>query len=143
MTKLSAGMNASRGYWFNCRTWTLHPVATEGAVLPGAEGEKYLRIPLLAAFIVAPLMGAAFLIFLPFIGFYLALSAVVRPVRKLFKTSATELAATVSPGWAPGEAHLTGKRTEGEGVEEKGPPAAEGELANLEREVEARRGEKK
>jgi hypothetical protein len=89
-------------------------------------------------------MGAAFLIFLPLIGFYLALATLVRPVTKLFHRSATELAATMSPGWAPGEAHLTGKRAEGESVEEKGPPAAEGaagetEVAKLEREIAERR----
>jgi hypothetical protein len=143
MTKLSAGMKASKGYWFSTRSWTLHPVSTEGEVLPGAAGEKYVRIPLLLAFVVAPLMGAAFLMFLPFIGFYLALHAAVRPLLKLFHSSATEIAATVHPGWAPGEAHLTGKRAEGEGVEEKGPPPAEGELASIEKEVEARRNEHK
>jgi hypothetical protein len=144
MTKLSAGAKASRGYWFNAKTWTLHPVSTDGETLPGAAGEKYLRIPLLLAFVVAPLMGAAFLMFLPFIGFYLAFQAALRPVAKLFRQSATEIAATMSPGWAPGEAHLTGKRAEGEGVEEKGPTAAASEeLAKIEREVEARRNERK
>ena len=140
MTKLSAGMNASNGYWFSTRTWTLHPVSKDGEKLPGAAGETYVRIPLLLAFVVAPLMGAAFLVFLPFIGFYLALSALVRPITKLFRRSADELAATVSPGWAVGEAHLTGKRNEGEGVEEKGPPAASAdEISKVEREIEERR----
>ncbi|MFL5271445.1 MAG: hypothetical protein ACJ79E_05235 [Anaeromyxobacteraceae bacterium] len=144
MTKLSAGAKASRGYWFNAKTWTLHPVSTDGETLPGAAGEKYLRIPLLLAFVVAPLMGAAFLMFLPFIGFYLAFQAALRPVAKLFRHTATEMAATMSPGWAPGEAHLTGKRAEGEGVEEKGPTAAAtDELAKVEREIAARRGEQK
>jgi hypothetical protein len=141
MTKLTAGMYASNGYWFSTRSWTLHPVAKDGEKLPGEAGEKWVRIPLLLAFVVAPLMGAAFLVFLPFIGFYLALSALVRPVTKLFRRSADELAATVSPGWAVGEAHLTGKRNEGEGVEEKGPTAAASadEIAKVEREIEERR----
>ena len=143
MTKLSAGMKASKGYWFSTKSWSLHPVSNDGEALPGAAGETYVRIPLLLAFAVAPLMGAAFLMFLPLIGFYLALHAALRPVLKIFRSSATEIAATVQPGWAPGEAHLTGKRNEGEGVEEKGPPAAEGELASIEKEVEARRNEKK
>jgi hypothetical protein len=139
MTKLSAGTKANRGYYFNAKTWTLHPVSVDGETLPGAPEEKYLRIPLLLAFVVAPLMGAAFLIFLPFIGFYLAIQAAFRPVARLFRRSTTELAATMSPGWAPGEAHLTGKRAEGEGVEEKGQPAPSEELAKIEREIEERR----
>ncbi|MFL5271518.1 MAG: hypothetical protein ACJ79E_05605, partial [Anaeromyxobacteraceae bacterium] len=105
--------------------------------------EKYLRIPLLLAFALAPLMGAAFLVFLPFIGFYLALQAAFRLAARLFHRSATEVAATMSPGWAPGEAHLTGGRPEGEGVEEKGPPAGSEELEKIEREVEARRNERR
>ena len=143
MTKLNAGMKASSGYWFSTRSWTMHPVSKDGEALPGAAGEIYVRIPLLLAFIVAPLMGAAFLMFLPFIGFYLAFSAVLRPVIKVFRRSANELADTVSPGWAPGEAHLTGKRAEGESVEEKGPPAAESELSKVAHEVEARRSDGK
>ena len=144
MTTIEAGTQVKKGYYFNAKTWTLEAMANDGAALPGAKGEKYFHVPLLLAFVVAPLMGAAFLMFLPFIGFYLAFQAALRPVAKLFRHSATEIAATMSPGWAPGEAHLTGKRAEGEGVEEKGPatPASE-ELAKIEREVEARRNERK
>jgi hypothetical protein len=142
MTKLSAGTKASRGYYFNTKTWTLHPVSVDGETLPGAANETYLRIPLLLAFTVAPLMGAAFLMFLPFIGFYLALHAAFRPVARLFRRSATEIAATMSPGWTPGEAHLTGEPGDGKGVEQA-PPAASEELARIALEIEARRSERK
>ena len=123
MVKRTAGTSASSGYWFGTRSWTLHPVSTDGELLPGGEGETYVRVPLLLALAVAPLMGAAFLVFLPFIGFYLVMHAALRPALQLFHSSATEIAATVHPGWTPGEAHLTGAPAEGEGVEEKGPPA--------------------
>jgi hypothetical protein len=142
MTTLNAGTRVTKGYYFNMKTWALQPMPTDGEALPGAAGEKFFHVPLLLAFVVAPLMGAAFLMFLPFIGFYLALSAAVKPIGRLVHRSATEIAATVAPTWAPGEAHLTGQRNEAEGVEEKGPPAAGSELGKLEAEIEKRRGER-
>lgn len=142
MTKLHAGTRVKKGYYFNMKSWSLQPMSADGEALPGAAGETYFHVPLLAAFVLAPLMGAAFLMFLPFIGFYLAISAALRPVASLFHRSATEIAATVQPGWLPGEAHLTGRREEEDGVEEKGPPKAEGELASLEREIEQKRSER-
>jgi hypothetical protein len=142
MTTMNAGTQVKKGYYFNLATWALQPMPTDGEALPGATGERFFHVPLLLAFVVAPLMGAAFLMFLPFIGFYLALSAAVKPLGRLVHHSATEVAATLAPTWAPGEAHLTGQRTEAEGVEEKGPPAQAPELGRLEAEIEKRRHER-
>ncbi len=143
MTMIEAGTRVRKGYYFSAKSWSLQPVQSDGEPLPGASGERYLHVPLLAAFALAPLMGAAFLVFLPFIGFYLAIHAALRPVAHLFKKSAAEIAATVQPGWQPGEAHLTGKRAEGEGEGEEKGPSADGELAALEKEIAERRGERK
>ncbi len=142
MTALDAGTRVRKGYYFSAKSWTLHPMPNDGEALPGAPGEKYVHIPLLLAFAVAPIMGAAFLMFLPFVGFYLAISAALRPVTRGFRRSAEEVAATLAPGWVPGEAHLTGKRAEDKSVEEKGPPA-EDALSGVEREVAKRREEHK
>ena len=138
MTTIEAGTQVKKGYYFNVKSWTLEPMANDGTALPGAKGEKYFHVPLLLAFAVAPIMGAAFLMFLPFIGFYLALSAVLRPATRLFTSSATELAATMSPGWAPGVAHLAGKAPEAK--EGEAPPAKDG-LEGVAAEVGQRRNE--
>ena len=69
----------------------------------------------------------------------LAPKAVAAPVVKAFRTSATDLAATVTPGWQPGEAHFTGKPSEHAGVEEKGPSASRDALEALAAEIERRR----
>jgi len=137
MTMIAAGTQVRKGYYFSMKSWTLHPVPADGAALPGTAGEEYLRVPLLVAFAVAPVMGAAFLMFLPFIGFYLAGTAAVRPVAGVFGRSASELAATVQPGWAPGEAHLAGRRGE-----MGGDAARDARLDRLEREIAARRVER-
>ncbi len=78
--------------------------------------------------------------FLPFIGFYLAFSAALRPVTRLFSRSATELAATMSPGWAPGVAHLAGKAPEAKEGEQA--PAAKDGLEGVAAEVGQRRSER-
>lgn len=141
MKAIEAGTRVRKGYYFSAKSWTLHPMPNDGEALPGAAGEKYVHIPLLLAFVVAPIMGAAFLMFLPFVGFYLAAAAVLRPVTRGFRRSAEEVAATMTPGWVPGEAHLTGRRSEEKSVEEKGPPAGEA-LSDVEREVAKRRSER-
>jgi hypothetical protein len=141
MTKLNAGTKVQKGYYFNMKSWTLQPMPLDGEALPGEAGERYFHVPLLLAFVVAPLMGAAFLMFLPFVGFYLAIGAALRPVVGLFHSSATEIAASLAPAWVPGEAHLTGQPAEEKQVEGQGPPKAGDELAELEGEIADKRRE--
>ena len=138
MTTIAAGTQVRKGYYFSMKSWTLQPVPAEGAALPGAAGEEYVRVPLLLAFAVAPVMGAAFLMFLPFVGFFLAGTAAVRPVSRVFRRSASELAATVQPGWAPGEAHLAGRHGETGAAE-----ARDARLERLEQEIALRRAEQR
>jgi hypothetical protein len=143
MTKLHGGTRVKKGYYFEMQAWGLKLVPRDGEPLPGTAAHVYFHVPLLLVFAIAPLMGAAFVMFLPFVGFYLVLQAALRPVTRLLRRSAAEVAATVSPGWQPGEAHLTGRRAKGEDAEGEGPPAADGELSSLEREIAAkRRGER-
>ncbi len=138
MTKLNAGSAAKAGYYFNARSWEVHPVPVDGEILPGEAGQRWVAIPTAAALVLTPILGLTFLMFLPFIGFYLTIEAALQPVLRIFKHEATELVATMSPGWQPGEAHLTGKRDEeAKVVEGQGPPADE--LAQLAREIEEKR----
>jgi hypothetical protein len=82
-------------------------------------------------------LGGLMVVFLPFIGLYLTAKAVVSPVANVFHRSAKDLAATVTPGWAPGAAHFTGKATEEKGAEEA--KAGEAKLEELAKEVEEKR----
>jgi hypothetical protein len=139
MTKLDAGTPVKSGYYFSLRNWTLQPVETDGEALPGEHGEQWIPLSLPVAVAAAPLLGAAFLMFMPAIGFYLTAKALSRPALDLFKKSTTELAATMSPGLVPGEAYLTGKKADGAQEEpaagEKAP-----ELEALQAEIDAKRG---
>ncbi|HEY7725895.1 MAG TPA: hypothetical protein VH880_11210 [Anaeromyxobacteraceae bacterium] len=142
MTRIEAGTAAKAGYYLNTRTWQVHPVAKDGERLPGEPGEKWMKVPVLAALALAPVLGLAFLVFLPFIGFYLTGEAALRPVLRAFRREAGELAATMAPGWQPGEAHLTGRHEESAPAAAKGPPPeAPGKepLEELAKEIEERR----
>jgi hypothetical protein len=137
-TTYESGSAVLSGYYLNPTAWHIEPIERDGEKLPTGRG-RWTRIPTAAALALVPVLGATFLIFLPLIGFLVTLQALAAPVLNLFHASATELAATVSPGWLPGEAHFTGKRPENAGVEEKGPTAAGDSLDEIATEIENRR----
>ena len=137
MTKLNAGTPVKSGHYFSLKSWTILPVEHDGELLPGAAGEQWVPMPLAVAVAAAPMLGAGFLMFMPFIGFYLTAKALTRPVVRIFSKSTTELAATMSPGMVPGEAYLTGKA--GEKKDEAKGSAEAKELDALQAEIDARR----
>jgi hypothetical protein len=137
-TTYESGSAVLSGYYFNPAGWHVEPVASDGDRLPGGRG-RWMRVPTAAALLLVPVLGATFLVFLPLVGFLVTLQALAAPVVKMFRASATDLAATLSIGWQPGEAHFTGKRSESAGVEEKGPSASGDALEALAAEIERRR----
>lgn len=67
--KRRGGETVKFGFYWNVAEWEAQIVPAPGGTLNGDETAKYVRMPLLALLIVAPLMGAAYAMFLPFIGF--------------------------------------------------------------------------
>jgi hypothetical protein len=63
----------------------------------------------MARFLLAPIVGLLFVVLLPFIGLAMLVQAVARALTRRAREGARDLAATVAPGWRPGEAHLTGR----------------------------------
>jgi hypothetical protein len=113
-------------------------MAHDGEPLPGEGDDKWIPMPLPVAVAAAPLLGAAFLMFMPAIGFYLVAKAAVKPITTLFHKTTTELAATMSPGLVPGEAYLTGKKHED--VTQQGEAAGEArELDDIQAQIDAKR----
>jgi hypothetical protein len=76
-------------------------------------------------------------VFLPFIGLYLTAKAALSPLVGMFRRSAQDLAATVTPGWQPGTAHFTGKRSEEKPADAVSSQAAK--LEELAREIDEKR----
>lgn len=130
MTKLTAGTPVKRGYYLSLNHWSLNPVEKDGSLLEGQPGELFTPVPFAVAAALAPVFGAIFLMFMPFIGFYLVTQRVLTALAQPLKI---ELGAALSPA-VPGTAHLTGR---------DGNTAGEvKELAEVEREIAARREDK-
>jgi hypothetical protein len=133
MKTKSGGSAVKSGYYLSRATWKIVPVQHDGERLPGAVADHYLRLPLAAVFTVLPVLGALMVVFLPFIGLALVAQQAAKPLAGLFQRSAQDLAATVTPGWAPGAAHFTGKSSK------DGRGSADDRLDRLAREIDERR----
>ncbi len=137
MAKYTGGEKVGGGYYWNTRTWEVELVGDEGGRLRDPDGARYLKVHFLALFAIVPILGALFLMFLPFIGFALLAYAIAKKIAGAVTQGTTELAATVQPGhFAAGNAYFTGKPGE---EEKKGEAPKSAELDALEKEIASRK----
>jgi hypothetical protein len=68
MTTYTGGDTVKAGFYWNRGKWSAEVVPAEGGALPGAADTVYNRIPWPVLLVVAPAMGGAFAMFLPFLG---------------------------------------------------------------------------
>lgn len=81
MKENKGGSKVPAGFYFNKKSWEIVTVSgKKGGVLPGDVKTGYLRIPAVAMLAAAPVLGAAFVIFLPVIGFALFAGAAFKKV---------------------------------------------------------------
>ena len=69
MTKYNGGETVRAGFYWNRGTWGVELIPAEGGTLPGEAATNYVRVPWPVLLVVAPAMGGAFAMFLPFLGF--------------------------------------------------------------------------
>jgi hypothetical protein len=131
MMNTNGTSKVSGGYYLSTSHWNVEVVPDEGRVLPAG---RYQRVPFPLLFAVVPVIGLAFLIFLPFIGFALLGLAVVRRVTGQVAGHATSLAATVAPDLATGAAYLAGREGQAKPAAQVSP-----ELEKLEKEISEKR----
>ena len=140
MARYTGGMQVGGGYYWNASNWEVEVVSNEGGKLRAGADARYVKVPFPALFVIVPLLGALFLMFLPLIGFALFAYAIAKKVTGGVKQGATELASTIQPGqFAAGEAYFTGKP----GEEKKGEAPKTPEMEKLEKEIAERKGEKR
>ena len=146
MTRFNGGTKVGGGYYFNTSSWEIATITDDRGTLPGDARVTFIHVPLMALFVLAPVMGLAFAMFLPFIGFALPLYALGKAVVGTGKQLVHEAAATVTPTWQPGEAYLAGKPGNEQGTARGAEKAAgqdPGALGELEAEIAARREQEK
>ena len=76
-------------------------------VLPGNDHTIYIKAKSGLVLLAGPILGLAFAIFLPFIGIAMTLGQVGR---KVSDSAVGHAAQSVSFGWRPIEAYLTGRK---------------------------------
>lgn len=135
MKRYNGTEQAKAGFYFDLDSWHVTTLSGQGGVLPGTSDTRYLRLPLPVLLVAAPLMGAAFAMFLPFIGIALVLDFVARKVWGAARDAIRGSVVAVSPRTRTGEAYFTGTADE---KKPGGPDAATDEaLEKIEQKIDA------
>lgn len=129
------GDTVKGGYYWNMQKWDATFVEGPAGDLPGGGDEVFRRIPTLLLLVAAPLMGALFVMFLPFIGIALLLQHIARAATQAAGETLERVLRSVSPAWRPGMAFLAGKA----GKKRTAKTEATEGLDALEKEIEERR----
>jgi hypothetical protein len=130
------GDTVKGGYYWNLEKWDATFVEGPVGELPGTSNETYRGIPTVGLLIAAPIMGALFVMFLPFIGIALLLQHITRAAIEAAGETMDRVLRSVSPAWRPGMAFLAGKAGR---KRHHDKPVATPELDALGKEIEERR----
>ena len=134
MATFTGNSSVNGGYYLSTKTFGIEVVGDEGGTLPGPASVKYIAVPFPLLFVVVPVVGLAFLMFLPAIGFALFGKAVVMRLTGHVAEGATSLAANIAPDLATGAAYMTGHKDEEKPADKVTP-----ELEKLEKEIKEKR----
>ncbi|MBI1958758.1 MAG: hypothetical protein HYU42_01785 [Candidatus Rokubacteria bacterium] len=94
------------GLYFNPRQLSFKSVDEEGP-LPGSTDEVYRRVPILVLLVVGPILGLAYAVFLPFIGFAIVTWLLGVKAGQLAGGAARGAVRVLRPGWEPSMAFLS------------------------------------
>ena len=96
----------SKGTYWDVRKGQRIDIADEG-MLPGDETSTYIRMPLGVALLSAPIIGLFYAIVMPVIGIA---TVATMAVRKVMGGLYDLVAKSISFGWRPKNAYLSGKK---------------------------------
>jgi hypothetical protein len=100
------GQMVDSGTYWDLRIGSRIDIAGEG-ILPGSEKATYIKMPPLVMLLIGPIIGLLYAILLPFIG--IATVAALAG-RTMFRGMNNLAAKSVSFGWRPKNAYLSGKK---------------------------------
>ncbi len=69
MARYHGNETVNPGFYWNPTKWEITTIEKKGTALPGGKQVNYHRLPLPLVLLLGPIMGAAYVIFLPLIGF--------------------------------------------------------------------------
>lgn len=106
MTTYTGTQIVEPGLYYALKPLKLTSVDERGP-LPGAEALTYHRVPMLLMLALSPLLGLAFVIFLPFIGFAMVFRLAGEKAVEVGGRVAATGVRVLRPAWAPALAFLT------------------------------------
>jgi hypothetical protein len=134
MFRQQGGDKVKAGFYFNRDSWEVTTMSGQGGVLAGAADSRYLRMPLPMLLVFAPMMGACFAMFLPFIGIALVLDFVAKRAWAACRDAVQATLMALSPRTQTGEAYFTGDAADTR--KRKDDAEVEARLQALEQEIQ-------
>lgn len=110
MTTYTGTQTVDNGLYLNAATYTLTTMNAPGA-LPGNELQKYYRVPMFLMLVAAPLLGLAFVMFLPLLGFAMMLRLLGTKAAVFVGNAVNQSVRVLRPSWAPALAFLVRHKT--------------------------------
>jgi len=102
----TGGHTVAAGTYWNLANGNRVNMEQEG-VLAGDGSARYIKAPVAVMLMAAPAIGLVFAMFLPFIGIAMTLNLIGK---KLVDGVASAAAGSMSFGWRPIEAYLSGRK---------------------------------
>jgi len=95
MSNYKGGENTKGGFYLKKGEWEIVAVEGKNGMLPGGVECEYIKLPALLFVPLAMVMGALYVIFLPFIGFAMLFAMIARKAAQGVRAGAYAFAARV------------------------------------------------
>jgi hypothetical protein len=122
MRRYYPGQAVHSGFYLNTRTAEIVPIGPRGGSLTGPEGTWYMRVPAALMLLLAPALGALYVVFLPLAGFAMLFRFAGGKAAEGARATAQGLTALTMPGLRLGAAFFHRRRgRKGAGRPPEGP----------------------
>ena len=119
MKRCNGNEKVGAGLYMNVGELSFKALDKEG-VLPGTEMDTYYRVPALAMLIAGPILGAAYVMFLPCIGFGILLWTLGEKAVVLAAEVVEAVARVIKPTWHPTMAFLSKNKAKAKTAADEG-----------------------
>jgi len=106
MTRYYGNQRVEPGIYFCPKELSFKSMDEDGR-LPGGPERAYWRVPALALLAAAPMIGLAYVIFLPLVGFVMLGAVALQKVGSLVREMGVWAATLLRPAWQPARAFLS------------------------------------
>lgn len=132
MKTYRGGEKVEPGLYLHTREWAFKDLQDE-AILPGTARDSYRRVPPAAMLVVGPVVGLAYVMFLPLVGVGMVLSLLGVKAAHAAAGPAEALVRALRPGWEPALAFLSRAK----GTKKAAGPTADAWAAGVREKLEA------